>query len=222
MAYLPARTEAGSSHRRRTSWGLNAPVESRLRNTSPTKTSFGTTPFDEEEEERKGHMSLDRSPSPKPDGGWSSPGLAVVDDQMNGGASRSRGPSPAKRYGDLNGGHSSVSWASAKERSARVNGYPSYQSQNTGFFSRHMRRLSESLPYFAHGGQEDRIAEKERLHRVRGGGQARVSWKEMPRRIGLLISRRRKYVALMVILLVALLVWFHKRKSAILFAITST
>ena len=150
-------------------------------------------------------MSLSRSPSPRRDGGWSSPGLTTPYDESNG---RSR--SPRKPYGGINGGTQGVTWASAKANSARVNGYPSYQSQNKGFFSRHMRNLSESLPYFAHGGQEDRYAEKEKSARGRPGGG---SWADVPKRIAFLMSRRRKYAAMLVLAIFAILLWFSKRKN---------
>ncbi|KAI7537703.1 hypothetical protein KC343_g18009, partial [Hortaea werneckii] len=116
-------------------------------------------------------MSLDHSPSPQRGGGWSSPGLTTPYEDVNpgsGAVSRSRSPA-VKSFGDLNGGApggatasvagagaGGVTWASAKSASARVNGYPRYQSQNEGFFTRHYRKISEGLPYFAHGGQEDR------------------------------------------------------------------
>lgn len=188
---------------------MNAPAaESSSKILSPT---FGSTPFHEEEDEEYSHrsttqpMSLSRSPSPRRDGGWSSPGLTTPYDESNG---RSR--SPRKAYGDINGGAQGVTWASAKANSARVNGYPSYQSQNKGFFSRHMRNLSESLPYFAHGGQEDRHAEKERSGRGRSSGG---SWADVPRRIAFLLSRRRKYAAMLVLAIFAILLWFSKRKN---------
>lgn len=156
-------------------------------------------------------MSLDHSPSPHQSGGWSSPGLTTPYEETNG--SRSRGPSPSKRYGDLNGGQDSgVTWANAKANSARVNGYPTYQSQNQGFFARHMRRMSQNLPYFQHGGQEDRYAEKEKLGRGRAGGGGGIPpLQELPRRVGLMLSRRRKWAALLIVSLLAIFAWFHKR-----------
>lgn len=193
----------------------------------PQQASLGTTPFDEEEEDvnddtpsflgrhkknkkqaRAYHtgMSLDRSPSPQRGGGWASPGLTTPLEE--GSTGRSRGASPNKRYGELNGGRG-VTWANAKASSARVNGYPSYQSRNQGFFGRHMRRISSSLPYFSHGGEEDRIAEKEKAGRGRSG---RSTWQELPRRFGMLMSRRRKYVGLAIAVIFALLMWFHKRE----------
>lgn len=89
-------------------------------------------------------MSLSRSPSPVPGGGWQSPGLNF--------SGRS---SPAHVQGGT------VSWESTKMRNHGVNGYPSFATQNSGFFQRHMRRISSSLPRFnsspyAHKEKQDR------------------------------------------------------------------
>ncbi|KAF2716365.1 glycosyltransferase family 34 protein [Polychaeton citri CBS 116435] len=156
-------------------------------------------------------MSLDRSPSPQRGGGWSSPGLTTPYDE---GASRSRSRSPLKNYGDLNGSGTSshsVTWSSAKAASSRVNGQPSYQSQNQGFFGRHMRKLSMGLPYFHTGGQEDRFAEKEKLQRGRLGAApgGLPAFKDIPRWLGLQLSRRRKYLALLGLLIGLVLLWFQ-------------
>ncbi|KAL9580694.1 MAG: hypothetical protein Q9212_004341 [Teloschistes hypoglaucus] len=101
-------------------------------------------------------MSLSRSPSPNKGGGWSSPGLAPRFDNLSGRSS------PRKSY-QLNGGFGSkdVTWATAKARSDEVNGYPSFSTKNNGFFSRHARQISKSLPSFVNG------AEKEKLGRGR-------------------------------------------------------
>jgi mannan polymerase II complex MNN10 subunit len=77
-----------------------------------------------------------------------------------------------------------------------------------------MRNLSESLPYFAHGGQEDRHAEKEKTSR---GWQSNGSWADVPRRVAFLLSRRRKYAAILVLAIFAILLWFSKRKNNFLF-----
>lgn len=58
-------------------------------------------------------------------------------------------------------GTSNVTWATAKARSDEVNGYPSFSTRNNGFFSRHARQISRSLPSFVRG------AEKEKLGRGR-------------------------------------------------------
>ncbi|EME88277.1 glycosyltransferase family 34 protein [Pseudocercospora fijiensis CIRAD86] len=151
-------------------------------------------------------MSLDRSPSPRRDGGWSSPGLTTPDGEING--KRLRGASPSASSG-MNGGHD-VTWASAKQRSARISGYPSYQSTNQGFFGRFKRKLSMSLPY-AYGGQDGRFAEKEKLGRGRLPVQ-KMQWTEllaeMVRRMGLILSRKRKWYALVILILTFALFFF--------------
>lgn len=82
-------------------------------------------------------MSLSRSPSPRPEGGWSSPGL-----QSSSGSS-----TPGS---GLLTPSSGVSWAAAKAKSDEVRGYPS-SSQRNGFFSRSTRRIYSSLPRFSTG-----------------------------------------------------------------------
>ncbi|KAH6660033.1 galactosyl transferase GMA12/MNN10 family protein [Truncatella angustata] len=93
-------------------------------------------------------MSLSRSPSPVPGGGWSSPGLDI---NTSGRSSPARGPA--------GNGHN-VTWESARLKSQGVSGYPSFSTQNQGFFQRHMRRISSSLPTFATN--HDYYAEKEK------------------------------------------------------------
>jgi mannan polymerase II complex MNN10 subunit len=67
-----------------------------------------------------------------------------------------------------------VTWESAKAKSAGVNGYPSFSTQGNGFFNRHMRRISNSLPRFNLGADKS-YAEKEKLGRgrwmLRDGGR---------------------------------------------------
>ena len=234
-SYSHSRAEATATpqNRCRASRGLHVAPEGLTEGYAAAATSAypSTTYIQEEHDDKSGqdvegyrgshtHMSLDRSPSPHRSGGWSSPGLTSPFEETNG-HSRSQNPSPGKRngYGQLNGGaQPGVTWGSAKAKSARVNGYPSYQPQNQGFFGRHYRRLSESLPHFARGGQEDRYAEKEKLGRGRSGGwsgssNSKMKWRELPRRVGLLISRRRKGVALVLLFLLGLMIWFQKRTT---------
>lgn len=253
VAYSPAAAaqattssngQVSSSHRRRTSRGLHAPPAEGLRTTPPSTTATSSSiPFIEEADDdvytpsQRGlggleDMSLDRSPSPSPRGGWSSPGLTTPfssSDTMTS-HSRSHTSSPAgarKHYGDLHSGangNGGLSWATAKAKSARVNGYvPSFDSHEggsggQGFFAKHARRLSEALPMWSHGGQEDRFAEKEKLGRGRSSGRAGWfggsggGWKDLPRRIARMVGRRRRYVGLALIAILAVLVWFQKRK----------
>jgi hypothetical protein len=156
------------THRRRRSSASNVPQNLSLPGTdsdsytSPTSRSAqalppipGTPNLGSPE----GPMSLSRSPSPRPGGGWSSPGLA------NPYATVSGRSSPAKSYG-VNGGANNVTWESAKAKSNGVNGYPSFSTQSQGFFNRHIRRISASLPRF-NLGEEKSYAEKEKLGRGR-------------------------------------------------------
>lgn len=137
-------------------------------------------------------MPLSRSPSPVPGGGWSSPGLA-----LNSGRS-----SPA----NVSGGP--VMWESAKMRHHNPSGYPTFSTQNKGFFSRHMRRISSSLPRF--NGQ---YAEKEKLGRGRRWVQkvpllGRIKW--LYRRIG---RRARLALLLMLIFIFCYTIFYTTRKS---------
>ncbi|EAW14224.1 putative alpha-1,6-mannosyltransferase subunit [Aspergillus clavatus NRRL 1] len=88
-------------------------------------------------------MSLSRSPSPHPGGGWSSPGLTP-----GSGTSTPRNDflSPNSH------GPSSISWAAARAKSDEVRGYPSFSTRNNGFFSRSKRKISSSLPRFRMNG----------------------------------------------------------------------
>ena len=134
-------------------------------------------------------MSLSRSPSPRPGGGWSSPGLA------NPYATVSGRSSPAKTYG-LNAGTNTVTWESAKAKSNGVNGYPSFSTQGPGFFNRHMRTLSASLPRF-NTGPEKTYAEKEKLGR--GRWMPRDGTKLAKLRILILQTSRKAKIRLLIV-----------------------
>ncbi|KAL9111318.1 MAG: hypothetical protein Q9227_004195 [Pyrenula ochraceoflavens] len=66
----------------------------------------------------------------------------------------------------MNGG-TSVSWAAAKAKSDRVNGYPSFSTRNEGFFQRSKRKLSASLPRFNNFAPNKDWRETEKLGRGR-------------------------------------------------------
>ena len=102
-------------------------------------------------------MSLSRSPSPNPHGGWRTPGLSNDRDYS--------GRSTPIHKG-MNGG-TGVSWATAKAKSDRVNGYPSFSTRNEGFFQRSRRKLSASLPRFNSFGPNKDWRETEKLGRGR-------------------------------------------------------
>ncbi|EEQ85381.2 mannan polymerase II complex MNN10 subunit [Blastomyces dermatitidis ER-3] len=167
-------------------------------------------------------MSLSRSPSPRRGGGWSSPGLTI-------GAGSSRGSSPRRGFNDIansstssgngafypNGspiagsgpGNGAVTWASAKAKSDRIVGYPSFSTRNNGFFSRQRRKISASLPRFRVNSMLD-YSEKEKLGRGRwlprglGDMPMRARIKTL---LGSLIRRKRfRYLLL---LLLTFLFW---------------
>ena len=163
----PAPT--GSHRRRRSSAPNNIPPALNLEESSPVKrysgANYGLNDRDTGEPlptipGTPGEMSLSRSPSPRLGGGWSTPGLNTPHGSMSGQSS------PRKGYGNLNGGTSTVTWASAKAKSDEINGYPAFSTRSNGFFSRHYRSISNTLPRFNMGGRRD-YAEKEKLGRGR-------------------------------------------------------
>lgn len=85
-------------------------------------------------------MTLSRSPSPHPGGGWSSPGLVPAS-----GTTSPNGPSPGSLSPGIPGG---ISWAAAKAKSDEVRGYPSFSTRNSGFLSRQRHKLSTRFPSF--------------------------------------------------------------------------
>ncbi|KAK5072631.1 alpha-1,6-mannosyltransferase [Lithohypha guttulata] len=103
-------------------------------------------------------MSLSRSPSPKPNGGWSSQGLTD-----------NRAVSPARRAYETNGyDGNDAQWAAAQARSNAVRGYPTIQTKNEGYFKRTRRKVSEKLPMFnALSPQDKDWKDQEKLGRGR-------------------------------------------------------
>jgi hypothetical protein len=150
-------------------------------------------------------MSLSRSPSPRPGGGWASPGLSSPAFANVSGRS-----SPRKNYRG-NGNGNSVTWESAKVKTEGVNGYPSFSTQNNGFFNRHYRSISNSLPRF-NVASDKSYAEKEKLGRGR--------W--MPRdgsRLGRLraaagrVSRKMRLRLLVVLAFVMMFILFYSTRK---------
>ncbi|KIX01482.1 uncharacterized protein Z518_09208 [Rhinocladiella mackenziei CBS 650.93] len=83
-------------------------------------------------------MSQSRTPSPRPNGGWTARGLSERSSTSNG------------LYAGANSYSSSDDqWVAAKARSAQVRGYPSIQTKNEGFFQRSRRKISSRLPVFS-------------------------------------------------------------------------
>lgn len=145
-------------------------------------------------------MSLSRSPSPVPGGGWASPGLNI---------NTSGRSSPAKAsFSGPNSG--SVTWESARLKSQGVSGYPSFSTQNQGFFTRNMRRISSSLPKF-HTPSDDRYPEKEK--RELGRSRWKIPLLGRIRGIPARMSRKTKsrLAVLGVVLLCYLLFWITRK-----------
>lgn len=151
-------------------------------------------------------MSLSRSPSPRRGGGWASPGLTTPYDSINGRASPRSGFNEfAFNAGPSN---SNVTWASAKAKSEEINGYPSFSTQNNGFFSRHARQLSRKLPSFNLGGKKD-YAEKEKLGRGRwapGRGSKIAPY------LGRTVWRMRLRLLMILALILAFVLFYVTRK----------
>lgn len=142
------------------------------------------------------HMSLSRSPSPAPGGGWSSPGLTPQHPHSG---------HSSPRFGMGTNGGNAISWAAAKSHSERVKAYPSFETRNDGFFSRSKRKISASLPRFSIAPRGFR--EKEKLGRGRWHGFG--SSDSMAGRIRTFLgaSLRRKRVLLLLLSLTLFVLW---------------
>jgi mannan polymerase II complex MNN10 subunit len=147
-------------------------------------------------------MSLSRSPSPQPGGGWASPGLTSPFGEGSGSTT------PRNAYRAHDG--SSVSWESAKAKTEGVNGYPSFSTHNNGFFNRHYRKISSSLPRFNMGSDKS-YAEKEKLGRGRWsarGGSRLARLRSMVRQA----SRKTKIRFLIGLALLALFIIYQNTR----------
>lgn len=101
-------------------------------------------------------------------------------------------------------------WESARLKRAGNSGYPSFSTQNKGFFTRHMRRISSSLPRFSHAQQY-----KEKEKPVRGPW----SVQNLPllgrlRGIMARMGRKWKLRLLFVLLLVLAVVLFYTTRES--------
>lgn len=97
-------------------------------------------------------------------------------------------------------------------RGLGISGYPSFSTQNQGFFQRHMRRISSSLPRFSHYAQDAPYAEKEKLGRGRWQpqriplvGRLVGAWARMGR-------RPKSRLILLFLLLFSIWFFYHTRK----------
>ena len=150
-----------------------------------------------------GPMSLSRSPSPVSGGGWGSPGLTEPYENMGGHSS------PRQAYGEINGQSkgNGVTWASPKKRNDEANGYPSFAPRSNGFFQRHTRKISESLPTFIGRRRSHDRGQKSRWGPTGGTLLSRL------RTFTGNIGRRMRIRILMVFVLVLAFVLFYTTRS---------
>lgn len=147
-------------------------------------------------------MTISRSPSPAPGGGWSSPGLNI----NNSGRS-----SPATAFPGITNGQPDL-WGSSRSKNMGSRGYPAFETQNQGFFQRHMRRISNNLPRF--NTSSTHYAEKEKLQRGRWQlappGSLLGRLRNMAGRVG---RKSKLRVFLVFLLLFAIWLFYHSRTS---------
>lgn len=136
-------------------------------------------------------MTISRSPSPAPGGGWSSPGLNL---------NTSGRSSPSTTFPGSNGGL----WESSRNRNNGGRGYPAFEIQNQGFFQRHMRRISSSLPRF-NSNIHHAEKEKEKLQKGQWTSSHSTSLWSRLRTMAGTIGRRSKIRLLLVSLLLLVL-----------------
>ena len=135
-------------------------------------------------------MSLTRSPSPRPGGGWSSPGLSP-----GSGRSTPRNHNHNSLYPPLSPNQTDP-WLAARAKSDEVRGYPAFSTKNDGFFARSKRQISATLTRFrARSKSPKGYGEKEHVVYGRERG-LRSLW------AGRVIPRRRRSRVLLVVLLV--------------------
>ncbi|KAH8732702.1 galactosyl transferase GMA12/MNN10 family-domain-containing protein [Phaeosphaeriaceae sp. PMI808] len=130
-------------------------------------------------------LEMSRSSSPQP-GGWSSPGLSTPYDAGG-------------RTSPFANGSSShnVTWASAQARSAEVKGQSTFNPRNQGFFAKHFRRISTSLP-LSYG-------EKEKLGR---GRQPTNKFMQLLNRIGWNIWRLRRSAGVILLIVFSIIIFY--------------
>lgn len=162
-------------------------------------------------------MTLSRSPSPLPGGGWSSPGLTP-----GSGATSPRYPTTG--HGPLSPG--AISWASAKAKSDEVRSYPAFSTRNSGFFSRQKRKISASLPRFTLSRD---FREQEKLGRGRSLGSS-TGWSSRDSNlrgkvvsfVGNVMRRRRFRVLFSLLAVLVFYLSFWSGTSCSLFLLSKT
>lgn len=148
-------------------------------------------------------MSLSRSPSPSPNGGWSTPGLT---DHTGRG-------SPRNLPYEMNGYASDdISWAAAKAKNDQVRKYPSFSTRNEGFFSRSKRKISSTLPTFnSFATTKKDWRQSEKLGRGRWHPGAGGRWSKLRTYAGNVLRKFRFLFLILSIILVVTIVMSKTR-----------
>ncbi|TQS34717.1 hypothetical protein Golomagni_04887 [Golovinomyces magnicellulatus] len=127
-------------------------------------------------------MSFSRSPSPRTEKGWASPGLSIT-------YGDSTAPTAhLDHYTSGSGNGKTVTWKSTKARNERLHIYPYSPVKKSGFFSRYYSILSNNLPHLIQGSKRSSYEEKEKLGRGRWSnkGNGKLS------RFKILVGRTRR------------------------------
>jgi mannan polymerase II complex MNN10 subunit len=149
-------------------------------------------------------MSLDRSPSPRDVGGWSSPGLTPLAD---GSGRYSLDDFPGASTNGID-----IAWSAVKKKNEMVNGHSAYKSRNGGFFNRHMRSLSNSLPRFNISGDYN-YTEKEKLGRGRWTSRDGTIMSRLKNLIGNFTRKLKLRYVFIIAIIFSYILFYSTRKS---------
>ena len=110
----------------------------------------------------------------------------------------------------MNGTGAGITWETAKARSDEVKGY----TKNQGFFSRHVRKLSTSLPMFDMG---KNYAQKEKLGRGRWFPSNQTRTGRFLSSIGRMVWRMRLKIGVLLLLLLTYILFYTTREYLSMF-----
>lgn len=155
-------------------------------------------------------MSLSRSPSPVPGGGWASPGLNITGSGHN---------SPTRGFTSGNSGSSPVIWEGARLKNNTSNsgaasgGFRTNNGNQRGIMG-HVRRLSSGLPLWNNGRATTPYAEKEKLGRGRWHADNLPLVSRVKRAYSRLSRRTRIILSILGLILLATWIFYHTRMFA--------
>ena len=103
-------------------------------------------------------------------------------------------------------------WESARIKNSGASGYPSFSTQNQGFFTRHMRRISSSLPRF---NANAHYAEKEKLGRGRWAAQDAPLLGRLKGIVGRMGRKLKLRLLIGFLFLLSIIIFYNTRRSPI-------